>query len=238
MPYKEAMTPAPAPDPARAPTPAAGSARHWMVVAGGACLMSAGMFLFLSSSILNPPLAKHLGVGLSEVMAYNSMMALSGVIAMTFIGPPLYRAVGVRDRGAARRAGPPRLPDPAVRRAVPGRRAVRHGAGAAAALRAAVRRARGRARRRRHADLGDGPDRRRQQHGCRHAQRPPRHRHGRGVRARLPAGVDGRLRRRGRLRAARPRDRAVRVRRRPAAPTMRRRVEAELGEGPAPTMAA
>ena len=56
MPYKEAMTPAPAPDPARAPTPAAGSARHWMVVAGGACLMSAGMFLFLSSSILNPPL--------------------------------------------------------------------------------------------------------------------------------------------------------------------------------------
>lgn len=96
MPYKEAMTPAPAPDAARAPTPAAGSARHWMVVAGGACLMSAGMFLFLSSSILNPPLAKHLGVGLSEVMAYNSMMALSGVIAMTFIGPPLYRAIGVR----------------------------------------------------------------------------------------------------------------------------------------------
>lgn len=73
-----------------------GSARHWMIVAGGACLMSAGQFLFLSSSILNPPLARHLGVGLSEVMIYNSMMAVSGVIAMTFLAPWLYRTIGVR----------------------------------------------------------------------------------------------------------------------------------------------
>ena len=75
---------------------AQGSARHWMIVAGGACLMSAGMFLFLSTSVLNPPLAKHLGVGLSEVMIYNSMMGIAGVIAMTFIAPAVYRAIGVR----------------------------------------------------------------------------------------------------------------------------------------------
>lgn len=70
--------------------------RHAMVVAGAACMMTAGNFVFLSASILNPPLAEHLGVGLSEVMVYNSMMGLSGVVAMALIGPRLYRAVGVR----------------------------------------------------------------------------------------------------------------------------------------------
>lgn len=91
MPYKGAMTVG-----VGTSDTAPGTARHWMIVAGGACLMSAGMFVFLSSSILNPPLARHLGVGLSEVMVYNSMMAVSGVIAMTFIAPSLYRTIGVR----------------------------------------------------------------------------------------------------------------------------------------------
>lgn len=70
--------------------------RHWAVVAGATCLMTAGQFIFLSASILNPPLARSLGVGLSEVMLFNSLMAVSGVFAMTFLGPVAYRTVGVR----------------------------------------------------------------------------------------------------------------------------------------------
>ncbi len=98
MPYKGTMTPASADSSARGSSdgPAPGSARHWMIVAGGACMMSAGSFAFLSSSILNPPLARDLGVGLSEVMIYNSMMAVSGVLAMTFLAPWLYKKIGVR----------------------------------------------------------------------------------------------------------------------------------------------
>lgn len=90
MPYKGDMT-----DQAR-PAPAPASARHWMVVAAAACMMTAGNFVFLSASILNPPLAEHLGVGLSEVMVYNSMMAVSGVVAMSFLAPLMYRTLGVR----------------------------------------------------------------------------------------------------------------------------------------------
>lgn len=75
---------------------AGGSTRHAMVVAGGACMMTAGNFVFLSTSILNPPLAQHLGVGLSEVMIYNAMMGVAGVVSMSFLAPRLYRAVGVR----------------------------------------------------------------------------------------------------------------------------------------------
>lgn len=70
--------------------------RHWLVVAGAACMSIAGQFVFLSSSILNPPMAQGLGVGLSEVMIYNSLMAVSGVVSMTFIAPWLYRRLGVR----------------------------------------------------------------------------------------------------------------------------------------------
>lgn len=73
-----------------------GHTRHWLVAAGAACLVVAGQFVFLSPSILNPPLAKSLGVGLSEVMVYNSLMAVSGVVSMMFIGPALYRRLGVR----------------------------------------------------------------------------------------------------------------------------------------------
>lgn len=95
MPYKGPMAGA-GTEATAGGTPARGSARHWMIVAGGACLMSAGMFMLLSTSVLNPPLAKHLGVGLSEVMVYNSMFGIAGVIAMTFIAPAVYRAIGVR----------------------------------------------------------------------------------------------------------------------------------------------
>ena len=70
--------------------------RHWLVVAGAACMMIAGQFVFLSASILNPPLARSLGVGLSEVMVFNSLMAVSGVISMTFVAPRLLKRFGVR----------------------------------------------------------------------------------------------------------------------------------------------
>lgn len=70
--------------------------RHWAVAAGAACMMTAGQFVFLSSSILNPPMARTLGVGLSEVMVFNSMMAVSGVLAMSVLAPLAFRTVGVR----------------------------------------------------------------------------------------------------------------------------------------------
>ncbi len=59
-------------------------------------MMTSAQFVFLSPSILNPPLARALGVGLSEVMIYNSLMGVSGVLAMTFLAPALFRKVGVR----------------------------------------------------------------------------------------------------------------------------------------------
>lgn len=77
-------------------TPSAPGARYALIVIGAACLMTAGMFGFLSSSILNPPLARSLGVGLSEVMVYNSLQGVAGVISMTFIAPPLIKRFGVR----------------------------------------------------------------------------------------------------------------------------------------------
>ena len=70
--------------------------RHWLVVAGAACMMTSGQFVFLSSSILNPPLAKSLGVGLSQVMVFNSLMAVSGVIAMGLIAPVVFGRLGLR----------------------------------------------------------------------------------------------------------------------------------------------
>lgn len=59
-------------------------------------MMTSAQFVFLSPSILNPPLARALGVGLSEVMIYNSLMGVSGVLAMTFLAPALFRTIGVR----------------------------------------------------------------------------------------------------------------------------------------------
>jgi cyanate permease len=70
--------------------------RHVMVVAGAALTMTAGQFVFLSSGFVNPPLAESLGTGLSQVMVYNSLMSVSGVFAMTFLAPVLYRRLGVR----------------------------------------------------------------------------------------------------------------------------------------------
>lgn len=70
--------------------------RHWLIVVGAACLMTAGQFSFLSSSILNPGLAASLGVGLSEVMGFNSMQAVAGAIGMSFLAPILMRRIGVR----------------------------------------------------------------------------------------------------------------------------------------------
>lgn len=73
-----------------------GNRWHWSVVVGSACLMVAGEFMFLSASILNPDLAASLGVGLSEVMIYNSLQGIGGVLAMMFLAPWLLRRVGIR----------------------------------------------------------------------------------------------------------------------------------------------
>lgn len=59
-------------------------------------MMTAGQFVFLSASILNPPLAESLGAGLSEVMIFNSLMSVAGVISMTFLAPALLARFGVR----------------------------------------------------------------------------------------------------------------------------------------------
>lgn len=59
-------------------------------------MMIAGQFIFLSSSFLNPPMARELGVGLSAVMVFNSLMAVSGVFAMSLLAPALFRRIGVR----------------------------------------------------------------------------------------------------------------------------------------------
>lgn len=69
---------------------------HWSVVVGAACLMTAGEFIFLSASILNPDLARALSTGLSEVMVYNSLQSLGGVIATALLMPMLLRRFGVR----------------------------------------------------------------------------------------------------------------------------------------------
>lgn len=70
--------------------------RHFMVAAGAALTMTGGQFVFLSSSFVNPPLAESLGTGLSRVMVYNSLMGVSGVVAMTFLAPALFGRFGVR----------------------------------------------------------------------------------------------------------------------------------------------
>lgn len=76
--------------------PARGTTRHWLVVLGAAMLMIASQFVFLSFSLVNPPIAESLGVGLSQVMVYNSIMALTGAAAMTTVAPWALRVVGPR----------------------------------------------------------------------------------------------------------------------------------------------
>ncbi|HZK04849.1 MAG TPA: MFS transporter [Actinomycetaceae bacterium] len=71
--------------------------RHVMVVVGAALALTASQFQFLSAGFVNPPLAESLGTGLSEVMMYNSLMAIAGVVAMTFIAPVVYAKFGVRN---------------------------------------------------------------------------------------------------------------------------------------------
>nr|NLD41058.1 MFS transporter [Actinomycetales bacterium] len=78
------------------PTPARLHRRHLATVAGAACLMVAGNFVFFGITILLPELATALGAELSQVMLYPSLQALAGVFAMSLLAPRLYRAIGVR----------------------------------------------------------------------------------------------------------------------------------------------
>jgi Sugar phosphate permease len=52
--------------------------------------------MFLSFSLVNPPLAESLGVGLSQVMLYNSIMALAGAVSMTVLAPWALARFGAR----------------------------------------------------------------------------------------------------------------------------------------------
>ncbi len=67
-----------------------------MVVAGATCLMVFGGFLFLSAGFLNPAMAQDFGVGISQVMLYNSIMSLAGALSTIAIGPPLLKRIGTR----------------------------------------------------------------------------------------------------------------------------------------------
>lgn len=87
FPMTDASTPQPTPT---------GTTRHWLVVVGAALIMTCGVFVFLSTSILNPPLAESLGVGLSEVMVFNSLMSVTGMVSMMFTAPWIFRRIGVR----------------------------------------------------------------------------------------------------------------------------------------------
>jgi len=44
------------------PRPARGTMRHWLVALGASMLMIRSQFVFLSFSLVNPPLAEGLGV--------------------------------------------------------------------------------------------------------------------------------------------------------------------------------
>ncbi len=70
--------------------------RHIMVAIGAASTTTAGSFQYVSIGFVNPPLAATLDVPLSDVMLFNSLMALAGVVSMTFLAPYLYRTIGVR----------------------------------------------------------------------------------------------------------------------------------------------
>lgn len=98
MVYKGSMTPeTPSGVTSRPTSPAKrSSTRHWVVALGAAMLMIAASFVFLSFSLINPQIAETLGVGLSQVMVYNSLMAVSGALSMTFLSPWAIRTLGAR----------------------------------------------------------------------------------------------------------------------------------------------
>jgi MFS family permease len=80
-------------------TPVAGqpiTRQHWLVVVGATLLVTIGGATFLSFTFVNPGIADALGVSLSSVLVYNSLMSLAGLPSMIMLAPWLLRRVGAR----------------------------------------------------------------------------------------------------------------------------------------------
>lgn len=79
-----------------APTPLGlGTARH-VKVAIGATLLQVATSLFVGLGFINPLIAKELGVGMAQLMAYFSIHMLTAAFAMTAVGPRFTRRFGSR----------------------------------------------------------------------------------------------------------------------------------------------
>lgn len=87
---------APAGPAGSAEQPAPVTRRHLLVVAGAASLMVFGSAIFLSAGFVNPHIARDFGVGIGQVMLYNSIMMLAGAASTMVIGPLLLRRLGTR----------------------------------------------------------------------------------------------------------------------------------------------
>ncbi len=77
-------------------TPQQATRQHWLVVVGATLLVTVGGATFMSFTFVNPGISQTLGVPLSAVLVYNSLMALAGLPAMTVLAPYLLRKVGAR----------------------------------------------------------------------------------------------------------------------------------------------
>lgn len=70
--------------------------RHWSAVIGAGLLMAVAILMFLSASLMLPPLAESLGVGLGQVMAFSSINFLVQAAVMSTLGSSLTRRFGTR----------------------------------------------------------------------------------------------------------------------------------------------
>ncbi len=70
--------------------------RHWAVVVGAGLLMAVAILMFLSASLMLPPLAESLGTGLGPVMLFVSINFVAASAVMALAGPTLVRRFGTR----------------------------------------------------------------------------------------------------------------------------------------------
>lgn len=71
------------------------TARHAMALAGAGLLVAAAMLFFMSGSILLPPLAADLGVGLGQVMLFVTITFAVSAVVMS-VGGPFFDRFGAR----------------------------------------------------------------------------------------------------------------------------------------------
>lgn len=70
--------------------------RHGMVLLAAGLLVACAVLFFLSASLLLPPLARDLGVGLGQVMLFSSINFVVAALVMSFGGPFITRVIGTR----------------------------------------------------------------------------------------------------------------------------------------------